>query len=164
MKKLNLFRRFYFVDGIITFHITNFTTLNAELSISKYQTILPCTLQSELLSSVWVTRASPRFFNSKIVNFGTAMIFQNFHLFVQWIAKNLAFFCSCCEAFTLYISRKKVCNLTVFQVSTVQHNSVQVSRTPKCLLCRLRLLWRTKSVSLNFAFNKKSKLLQNVSI
>ena len=50
-KRLNRFERFISVDGDNTFHITNFTTLDAALS--SYQTILPYGLHSEVRFCVW---------------------------------------------------------------------------------------------------------------
>ena len=112
------------------------------------------------LVSEWVTRANPNFFINEILNFGTAMIFQIFHLFIIKIAKNLAFFCSFSKVFTLYSSRKKFCKLTVIQTSTVPHNSMQVSCAPNRLFCGFVLFWRTESVSLNFTINKDSQFLK----
>ena len=93
-----------------------------------------CTVERAFVSE-WVTQASTHFFINVILNFGTAVMFQIFHLFIQKIAKNLAFFCSFCKILTLYGSRKKVWKLTVIQISPVPHNSVQVSCAPKRLFC-----------------------------
>ena len=51
-KKLRKSERFNFVDTDNTLHNTNFTALNSALS--TYQTILPCTLHSEVWSCVWM--------------------------------------------------------------------------------------------------------------
>ena len=155
-KRLNHFKSFNFVDSDNIFQITNYTKLNAALS--SYQAVLPCALYSELWSCVWMgNRANPHFFINEILNSKTAMVFQIFQHFIQWIAKNLAFF-------FLYSSRKNVCKLTVMQLSAVPHNSVQDSCTPKRLLCGSVPLWRTIWVTLDFAINKNSHFHYKVSI
>ena len=122
-----------------------------------------CTLKYGLVSE-WVTRANPICFINEILNFGTAVIFQLFHLFIQWIAKSVALFCSFCKVFTLYSSRKTVWKLSVIQTATVPHNSAQVSCEPKRVFRGLVLFCRTKWVSLNFATNKNSQFVNKVFI
>ena len=121
-ERLNHFEWNFFVDSDKTFHIANFTTLNAALS--SYQTILPFALHSEVWSCV-----------------------QIFHLFIRRIAKIVAVFCSSFKLFALYSSLKNFCKLTVIQTPSVPHTSVQVSRAPKRLFCGFELFWRTKWVS-----------------
>ena len=50
-----------------------------------------CTVNCGLVSE-WVTRENPKFFINEILNCGTAAVFHIFHLFIQYIAKNLVFF------------------------------------------------------------------------
>ena len=60
--------------------------------VTKHFCFTICTMKYCLLSE-WVTRTTPHFIK-EILNFGTAMIFQVFHLFTHLAAKNVAFFCS----------------------------------------------------------------------
>ena len=78
----------------------------------------------------------------------------NFPPVYQNFVRNFAFFCSFCEVFTLCGPRQNVCKLTIIQPSTVPHNSVQISPTPKRLICGIVPFWKTKRVSLNFAIRK----------
>ena len=115
--------------------------------------ILPalCAVKCNLVSER-ASRANPAFFIKKISKRGRGKIIQVFHLCTHKISKNLAFFCSFCKIFTLHISGKNVGKLTAIQTSTVPHNSVQVSRTPKTCF------GKTKWVSLNFSIDKNSQL------
>ena len=108
-----------------------------------------CGLVSEM-----VTRVNPNFFISEILNFGTAVVFQVFHLFIQYFAKNIAIFCSFCKVFNLYSPRKNAWKLTVIQTSFVPHNTMQVSCAAKRLFCEFVHFWRTNWVSLKFAIKK----------
>ena len=129
--------------------------------VTKQLCLALCTVKCIRVSRE-VTRTIPNFFIYEISNFGTAVFIQKFHICIQKIARNLAFFCSFCRLFTLYITVKNVGKLTVIQMSTVPHNSVQISFTPHCLLCRFVVFWRAKLVYLNFAINKNSQLLKSV--
>ena len=84
-----------------------------------------CTVMCGLVFE-WITRANPNFFINEVLKFRKAVIFQFLHIFIRKITKNLAIFCSFCKVFTFYSSRKNVWKLTIFQKSTVPHNSVQV--------------------------------------
>ena len=93
-----------------------------------------CTLKFDLVSE-WVSRTSRHFFIKEILNFGTAMLFQVFQLFMHSTANIFVFCTTFCRKFTLYITGKNVGKLTVIQTSTVPHNSGQVFCTPNCMLC-----------------------------
>ena len=67
---------------------------------------------------------------------------------------NLAFLCSFCNIFTLYLFWKNVGKLTLTQTSTNPHKSLQVSGTLERSLSLFVLLWRTKWVSLNVPIRK----------
>ena len=125
--------------------------------VSKHLCLTLSTVKCGLVSEC-VTRASPNFFTNEILNFGTAVIFQFFHLFIQYIVKTFAFLRFFRKKFTLYGSRKIVWKLTVIQRSTVPHNSLQVSCAPKGLFCGFVFFLRTKWVSVNFASRKNSQI------
>ena len=111
--------------------------------------IVKCGLVSER-----VTRANSNFFINEILNFRTVVIFQLFHLLIQQIAMNIAFFCSFCKIVIFYSSRKNVWKLTVTQTSTVPQKFLQDSCAPTRLFWGFVLFWGTKRVSLNFALKK----------
>ena len=102
-----------------------------------------------------VTRANINFFVCFMVNkfsiVGAVIILEFLHLFIRTFPKSLAFFCT--------YSRQGVEKPTVMQTSTVPHNSVQASCTPKYLICGFVQLWRTKWVSLSFTIKKTPNLL-----
>ena len=141
-KRLYPFERFKFVDTDNTFHNTNLTTLNGALFVTQHICPALPTLKCGLVSE-WITQAKPHFFLNEILTFGTAMVIQVFHLFIQKTGKNLAFLCCFCRISTLYFSTKNVGNPSVIQTSTVSHSSVQISCTPNCLLGGCVLLWKT---------------------
>ena len=111
------------------------------------------------LVSEWVTRANSHIFTKEISNFMAAMIIQIFPVFIQKIANILAFFCSFCKVLSLYISRKKARNLTGIQVSTVPHNSVQVSCTTKNLFCGFVFFGGQNQYPLTFSLLKAPNFL-----
>ena len=160
---MNRFKRFIFVESDKTFHITNFTTLNA--TKSSFQTVPIYALHSEVWSCVWIGNSSKsKFLHKRYLEFLDSRDLPNFRLFFQKNAKNLTILQSFCKIFNLYSSRKNIWKVTVIQTSFVPHNSMQVSCAPKCLFCGFVLFLRRKGVSLNFAFNKKSYFLRNISL
>ena len=157
-KGLNHFERFNFVDPVVTFNNTNFTTLN--VTLSTYQTILAFTPHTKVWSCVCMCNSTKIHISSSLIlNSATAKVIQVFHLFSHQLAKILPFFKSFCRKFILYTSKKKVGKLIVIQTSTVPHNFVQVFCTPKRSLRGFVLFWRTTQVSLNIPINKTPKSL-----
>ena len=130
--------RFNFVDTDITFHNTNFTTLN--VALSSYETVLPCAWQKKVWPCVWKGNSlKSTFLHHRDFELWVSRDhpcsppFQNF---THKIDRNIACFCSFCKFFTSYIATKDVGKLTVIQTSTVPHNSVQISCASERLLPR----------------------------
>ena len=142
-------------------NITNFKTLNAALF--SYQTILPCSLHSEVWPCVWMGNSScSKFFHQWDLELWENRDLPIFPTLFPKIVLKLAYFCPFCKVFTLHGSMKNDWKLTVIPTSAFPHNYVQNSCAPKRLPCRLVLFWRTKWVSLNFANKKSSQFIKNV--
>ena len=109
VKTLNLSRRFDYVNFVNGFHNTKFQFSMAALSSYQAFCLALCTTTSGLVSQRRVTHANHHFFSCSSSN------------------KNPALSCRFCKLKTPYFSRKIVGKLTVIQMSTVPHSSVQLS-------------------------------------
>ena len=118
-KRLNRFIRFIFVYSDNTFHFTNFTTLNAELS--SYQIILPYHLHSGVWSCVWMGNSrKSKLLHQRDLELWDSRVLPNFPLIYPINGPEpcvfLFFFC---KVFPVYSSTKNVWKLSVIQTSTV---------------------------------------------
>ena len=133
-RTLNRFKRFFFVDGDNTFHITNFTTLNA--AISRYQTILLYSLHKEMWSCVWMGNSSKSLLlHQRDLEPWDSRELPNFPPLHPLNYHESCIFLFFFKVSTPYSCRKNVCKLTVIQTFTVPHNSLQVSCAAKRLFC-----------------------------
>ena len=86
--------------------------------------------------SDWVTGANPLFFIYfyNILNYRTGLIIPVLNTFIEKTAQNDTFLSPFCKNFSLPGFRNNVSELTVNQISTVRHNSIQNSCTQKKLI------------------------------
>ena len=129
--------------------------------VAKQFCLTICTVKCGLVSE-WVTRPNLNFFINEILNFRTAVIFQNFHLFIKKNATNL-FFSVLSATYSPFRALKRMFASSLQSKRTLFHKiPCKFLVQQNAFFCGFVHFWRTKWVTLNFAIWTNTRFLNNV--